>query len=103
MKPMLEVALEEWAGTRDKLLDTYVEKTAETAYLSDFKDKVKNERNLDLDRFKPAHPDSLDGVIREINAIRSVIEDIDDFIDDEYDPYCEDVYHENDPRLYRDV
>ena len=80
MKPMLEVARQEWAGTRDKLLDTYVAKTAEPAYLSAFKAKVRNALNLDLDRLEPAHPDSLDAVIREINAIRSVIEDIDEFI-----------------------
>lgn len=116
MKPILEVALQEWAVTRDKLLDTFVEKTAEVDYPMWFIAKVQNDLNLDLSRLTPRHPDSLDAVIREINAIRSVIDDIDDFFyeevdgkrvsckdlyeDDEYDPYCEDVYHEDDPRLF---
>ena len=112
-KTFLEVSLAEWAATREKLLNIATEKTAhdnlldaifeapaETGALSLFKAKVKDELNLDLDRLTPAHPDSLDSVIREINAIRSVIDDIDAFLDDaEYDPYCEDVYHEDDPRL----
>ena len=116
MKPILEVALQEWAVTRDQLLDTYVEKTAEVDYPMWFIAKVRNELNLDLSRRTPRYPDSLDAVIREINAIRSVIGAIDDFFyeevdgkrvscedlyeDDEYDPYCEDVYHEDDPRLF---
>lgn len=112
-KTFLEVALAEWAATREKLLNIAAEKTArdnlldaifagtgEPDSLSRFKAEVKAELNLDLDRLTPAHPDSLDSVIREINAIRSVIDDIDAFLDDdEYDPYCEDVYHEDDPRL----
>lgn len=117
MKPILEVALKEWALTRDKLLDTYVEKTAEVDYPSWFIAKVRHELNLDLSSRTPHYPDSLDSVIREINAIRSVIEDIDEFFyeevdgkrvscedlyasDDEHDPYCEDVYYDDDPRLY---
>ena len=114
MKPMLEVTLQEWALTRDKLLDTFVEKTAEVDYPSWFMAKVWHELNLDLSQLKPCHPDSLDSVLWEINAIRSVIEDIDDFLFEEvdgkrvsceelygeYDPYCEDIYHENDPRLF---
>ena len=114
MKPILEVTLQEWALTRDKLLDTFVEKTAETDYPSWFIAKVQYELNLDLSSRTPRHPDSLDSVLWEINAIRSVIEDIDDFfyeeIDgkrvsceelyDERDPYCEDVYHDDDPRLF---
>lgn len=115
MKPMLEVALKEWAVTRDKLLDTYVEKTAEVDYPFWFIAKVRHDLNLDLSRLTPRHPDSLDAVIREINAIRSVIEDIDDFFyevvdgkripckelyDDERDPYCEDIYHDDDPRRF---
>lgn len=102
-KPILEVALAEWAATRDKLLDTYVEKTAEPDYQPWFIHNVRNELNLDLNRRTPAHPDSLDSVIREINVLRSVIEDIDAFIEDEErDPYCEDVYHDDDPRLNED-
>ena len=117
MKPILEVALKEWALTRDKLLDTYVEKTAEVDYPSWFIAKVRHELNLDLNRRTPCHPDSLNSVLREINAIRGVIEDIDEFFyeevdgkrvscaelyasDDERDPYCEDVYYDDDPRLY---
>ena len=117
MKPMLEVTLKEWALTRDKLLDTFVEKTAEVDYPTWFMAKVRHELNLDLSRRTPRHPDSLDLVIREINAMRSVIEDIDDFLfeevngkrvscqdlyepDDERDPYCEDIYHADDPRLF---
>ena len=117
MKPILEVALQEWVATRDKLLDTYVEKTAEVDYPSWFMAKVRHDLNLDLSRLTPRHPDSLDAVIREIVAIRSVIEDIDDFFyeevegkripcevlyapDDERDPYCEDIYHDDDPRLF---
>ena len=115
MKPILEVTLQEWALTRDKLLDTFVEKTAEIAYPSWFIAKVQYELNLDLSSRTPRHPDSLDSVLWEINAIRSVIEDIDDFFyeeidgkrvsceelyDDERDPYCEDIYHEDDPRLF---
>ena len=84
MKPMLEVAIQEWEGSRQKLLGTASQKTLN---LSAFKANVQNALNLDLNRLEPAHPDSLDAVIREINAIRSVIEDIDAFIDDEYDPY----------------
>ena len=114
MKPILEVALAEWAVTYDKLLNTFVEKTAEVDYPSWFIEKVEHELNVDLSRLTPRHPDSLDAVIREINAIRGVIEDIDDFFyeeidgkrvsceelyDDEYDPYCEDIYHDDDPRL----
>ena len=118
MKPILEVTRQEWAVTRDKLLDTFVEKTAETAYPTWFVRKVRYELNLDLLRSTPCHPDSLDSVIREINAMRGVIENIDDFFyeevngkrvsckdlyesdDEEYDPYCEDVYHDDDPRLF---
>ena len=115
MKPILEVALQEWAATRDKLLDTYIEKTAEVGYSGWFMAKVRHDLNLDLSRITPRHPNSLDAVIREINAIRSVIEDIDNFFyeevdgkriackelyDDDPDPYCEDVYHEDDPRLF---
>ena len=115
MKPILEVTLKEWALTRDKLLDTFVEKTAEVEYPSWFIAKVQYELNLDLSRLTPRHPDSLDAVLWEINVIRSVIEDIDDFFyeeidgkrvsceelyDDEHDPYCEDVYHDDDPRLF---
>ena len=112
-KTFLEVSLEEWAATREKLLNIVTEKTArenlldaifekpeETGPLSLFKAKVKNELNFDLNRLTPVHPDSLDSVIREINVLRSVIDDIDEYLeDDEYDPYCEDVYHEDDPRL----
>ena len=115
MKPILEVALQEWAATRDKLLDTFVEKTAEVDYPSWFIAKVRHDLNLDLSRLTPRHSDSLDAVIREIVAIRSVIEDIDDFFyeevdgkrvsceelyDDDPDPYCENVYHDDDPRLF---
>ena len=115
MKPILEVALKEWAVTRDKLLDTFVEKTAEVDYPSWFIAKVEHDLNVDLSRKTPRHPDSLDAVIREINAIRSVIEDINDFFyevvdgkrvscqdlyDADPDPYCEDIYHEDDPRLF---
>ena len=116
MKPILEVTLQEWALTREKLLNIVREKTAhdnllnaifekaaDTGYLSRFKAKVQNEFNLDLSRLTPAHPDSLDAVIREINAIRSVIDNIDEFLiddEDEYDPHCEDVYHDDDPRLF---
>ena len=112
-KTFLEVSLEEWAATREKLLSIATQKTArenllhdifeqpeETGSLARFKAKVKNELNLDLSRSTPAHPDSLDAVIREINVLRSIIDDIDEFLeDDEYDPYCEDVYHEDDPRI----
>lgn len=113
-KPILEVALAEWAATRDKLLYSLHEKiaradlldferTEENGYLSEFMAKVKNELNFDLNRRTPVHPDSLDSVIREINVLRSVIEDIDAFIEDEdRDPHCEDVYHDDDPRLYED-
>ena len=114
MKPILEVTLQEWALTRDKLLDTYVEKTAEIAYPSWFIAKVQYELNLDISSRTPRHPDSLDAVLWEINAIRGVIENIDEFfyeevdgkrvsceeLYDEYDPYCEDVYHDDDPRLF---
>ena len=93
-KPILEVSLEEWAATREKLLNIVHEKTArdnlldaifekpeETGPLSRFKAKVKNELNLDLNRETPAHPDSLDTVIREISTMRGVIDDIDEFIE----------------------
>jgi len=115
MKPILEVTLQEWALTRDKLLDTFVAKTAEPDYPTWFMRKVKHELNLDISRKTPRHPDSLDAVLWEINVIRSVIEDIDEFLfeivdgervscedlyDDEYDPYCEDVYYDDDPRLF---
>ena len=117
MKPMLEVTLQEWVLTRDKLLDTFVEKTAEVEYPTWFMAKVQHELNLDLSRRTPRHPDSLDAVLWEINAIRSVIDDIDEFLfeevdgkrvscqdlyasDDAYDPYCEDIYHADDPRLF---
>ena len=117
MKPILEVTLQEWALTRDKLLDAFVEKTAEVEYPSWFMRKVRSELNLDLSSKTPYHPDSLDAVLWEINAMRSVIEDIDEFLfeevngeriacedlyapEDEYDPYCEDVYHDDDPRLF---
>ena len=118
MKPILEVTLQEWALTRDKLLDTFVAKTAEVEYPTWFTRKVWQELNLDISRKTPRHPGSLDSVLWEINVIRSVIEDIDDFLfeevngkrvscqdlykfdDGEYDPYCEDVYHEDDPRLF---
>ena len=116
MKSLFEVTRQEWAVTRDKLLDTFVEKTAEPEYPTWFLCKVRYELNLDLSRSTPCHSDSLDSVIREINALRGVIENIDDFFyevvdgkrisckdlyaDDEYDPYCEDVYHDDDPRLF---
>ena len=112
-KTFLEVSLEEWAATREKLLNIATEKTArdnlldaifekpaETGALSLFKAKVKNELNFDLNRVTPANPDSLDSVIREINVLRSIIDDIDEFLDDDDpDPHGEDVYHEDDPRL----
>ena len=115
-KPILEVALAEWAATREKLLnsvhekiaradllDAIFERTEENGSLSEFMAKVKNELNFDLNRRTPVHPDSLDAVVREINVMRSVIEDMDAFIEDEErDPHCEDVYHEDDPRLYED-
>ena len=85
MKPILEVTLQEWALTRDKLLDTFVEKTAEVDYPSWFMAKVWHELNLDISQRKPCHPDSLDSVLWEINAIRSIIEDIDDFLFEEVD------------------
>ena len=94
MKPMLEVTLQEWALTRDKLLDTFVEKTAEVDYPSWFMAKVWHELNLDLSQLTPRHPDSLDSVLWEINAIRSVIEDIDNFLFEEVDGRrvsCEEV------------
>lgn len=101
MKPILEVTLKEWAATRAKLLNTYGDKTGDTLFSADFIHNVRYELNLDLNRRTPYDPDSLDAVIREINAMRSVIEDIDEFlIDEEHDPYCEDIYHEGDPRLY---
>lgn len=116
MKPILEVTLQEWALTRDKLLDTFVAKTAETEYPTWFMCKVWHELNLDISGKTPHQPDSLDAVLWEINVIRSVIENIDEFLfevvdgkrvscedlydDDEYDPYCEDVYHDDDPRLF---
>lgn len=118
MKPILEVTLQEWALTRDKLLDTFVAKTAETEYPTWFMHKVRQELNLDISRKTPRSPDSLDAVLWEINVIRSVIENIDEFLfevvdgkrvscqdlyefdDDEYDPYCEDVYYDDDPRLF---
>ena len=117
MKSILEVTLEEWALTRDKLFDTFVEKTADTEYPTWFMQKVWQELNLDLSRKTPRNPNSLDAVLWEINAIRSVIEDIDEYLfdivggervscedlyasDEEYDPYCEDVYHDDDPRLF---
>lgn len=115
MKPILEVTLQEWALTRDKLLDTFVAKTGDTEYPTWFMRKVWEELNLDLSRKTPYHSDSLDSALREISVMRSVIEDIDEFLfeivdgervscedlyDDEYDPYCEDVYHEDDPRLF---
>lgn len=115
-KPILEVTLKEWAATREKLLyivheksaradllDAIFERTEENSYLPEFMAKVKNELNFDLNRRTPVHPDSLDAVIREINVLRSIIEDIDAFIEDEErDPYCEDVYHDDDPRLNED-
>ena len=99
MKPILEVTLKEWAAVRAKLLNTYGDKTGDTRFSADFIQNVRYELNLDLSRRLPYDPDSLDAVIREINAMRSVIEDIDEFLDEEYDPYCEDIYHEDDPRL----
>ena len=115
-KTYLEVSLEEWAATREKLLSIATQKTArenllsdifenpaETGPLSLFKARVKNELNFDLNRLTPVNPDSLDAVIREINVLRSVIDDIDEYLeDDDPDPYCEDVYHEDDPRLHED-
>ena len=117
MKPILEVTLQEWVLTRDELFDIFVEKTADTEYPTWFMHKVYQALNLDLSRKTPRYPDSLDSVLREISAMRSVIEDIDEFLfevvsservsckdlyasDDEYDPYCEDVYHDDDPRLF---
>ena len=112
-KTFLEVSLEEWAATRENLLNLVTEKTArenllddifekpeEAGSLSRFKAKVKDELNFDLNRLTPVNPDSLDSVIREINVLRSIIDDIDAYLDDDDpDPYCEDVYHEDDPRL----
>jgi len=115
MKSILEVTLQEWALTRDKLLDTFVKKTGDTEYPTWFMQKVWQELNLDLSRKTPYHSDSLDAALREISVMRSVIEDIDEYLfevvdgkrvscedlyDDEYDPYCEDIYHEDDPRLF---
>ena len=100
MKPILEVTLKEWAATRAKLLNTYGDKTGDTRFSAGFIRNVRYELNLDLSRRTPYHPDSLDMVLREINVMRSVIEDIDELIDEEYDPYCENIYHEDDPRLF---
>ena len=114
MKPILEVTLQDWALTRDKLLDTFVKKTGDTEYPTWFMSKVWQELNLDLSRKTPYHQDSLDSALREISVMRSVIEDIDEFLFeivdgervsceelyDEYDPYCEDIYHDDDPRLF---
>ena len=96
-KPILEVTLKEWAATRDKLFSIVAKKTAdenllndekpetETGSLSRFKARVKDARNLDLSRLTPARPDSLDAVIREINVLRNIIDDIDAYLDDDED------------------
>ena len=50
MKPMLEVALQEWALTRDKLFDTFVAETGmdEKPPCLWFIMIVKNQLNLDI-------------------------------------------------------
>ena len=81
---LLDLAREEWALLRDYLLDTYCAAVPEMhdqstrAYAPEFIYLVRANFNLDLTRFTPAYPESLDCVIRESNILQGLIADVQD-------------------------
>lgn len=81
---MLDLALEEWGILRDRLLDTYCavicdgDRDYKRYYMPEFIYLVRSETNSDLLSSSPAHPDSLDSVLRESNCLLELIQDVQD-------------------------
>ena len=128
MKTITKVIIQEWESARDKLLDTYVENTSKTyfspAFIARFKLLTRGFRGLSGGvNLKMLNPHLLGSellILAEIAAIHRGIETMPHLVDcdekaqnafwfpdefdpedyEEHDPYSEDVYHEDDPRLW---
>ena len=127
MKTITETTIQEWQNARDKLLDTYVKNAGETYFSLDFIERFKSltsgfrglSSGVNLKMLNPHLLGSELLILDEIAAIHRGIEAMphlfgcdeeaqnafwfpDEFDPEDYeehDPYSEDVYHEDDPRL----
>ena len=130
MPTLLQTAHQEWAACYDKLLAIYAREMMATEFSDWFKSEVKRLSDIDLEAQRPLdhdlngilneirffhilikhapliiweriQPDTIYDVeylAAELDDAPVSCKDLD--ADEEYDPYCEDVYHEDDPRLY---
>lgn len=82
----LDLALKEWKALKTELRDLYCEVLTtgddehETTYYSpEFIYFVLSENNLDLRNILPAHPDSIDSVLRESKVLAELVESVQDY------------------------
>ena len=122
MKTLTEIQILEWKASRDRLLDAYIRETAETEYGSWFIRKVRRltaefrnlETGINLNCLNAVIVMATSDIIDEIVAMQRIADKMEHFLnsecdtlgivfcpetwectcddEDEYDPYCEDVY-----------